>query len=408
MELAWTDSICPSNRIGHSMSSFTIGPSNRQAQVTAFGELQVAQLTGKVLGSFAYNINPELFYDNSTASGSLSVANSFALISSGAATSSTGKIQSIGVLEYQPGMGGLCRFTAVYDTPVVGNSQLVGVGNDNNGFFIGYNGTDLVINRRKDGTNNFTTQANFSEDKLDGTGPSGMTIDTSKGNVFQIQYQWLGFGEIGFFIENQFTGSLFVFHRIKYTNSNTFSSISNPILPFQAESINTTNNTDIVLKVGSCSLYSEGVPSGTMYLVHGANNTKSGISTLTNIITIRNNATYAGANNLLRIQPLIVSAGADGAKPSNILCVQNATLGGSPSFVDFNSNSSPVSIDTAGTTVTGGINIASFVVGKTSSDILYLDNFSLRLAPGNTLTIAASSAANSDVSIGVTWSERFS
>jgi hypothetical protein len=145
-----------------------------------------------------------------------------------------------------------------------------------------------------------------------------------------------------------------------------------------------------------------------MYLVHGANNTKNAVSTLTNIITIRNNATYAGIDNLLRVQPLIVSAGVDGAKPASILCIQNAILGGVPSFVDFNSNSSPVSIDTAGTTVTDGIKIASFVIGKTASDILYLDGFSLILAPGDTLTIAASSASNTDVSIGVTWSERFS
>ena len=41
---------------------------------------------------------------------------------------------------------------------------------------------------------------------MDGTGPSKQTLDPEFGNVFKIQYQWLGFGAIIFSIENSVTG----------------------------------------------------------------------------------------------------------------------------------------------------------------------------------------------------------
>lgn len=390
------------------MSALDYVIQKQASQLTAFGETQVAQLTPKLYAQFPYNINSELFTDNSTASGTLSVANSFCQISSGAASSSTGKITSIPVIEYHPGTGGLVRFTAVFDTAVEGNNQIIGAGDDNNGFFVGYNGTDFGIWRRKDGADFFTAQDAFTDDKLDGTGSSGMTLDTSKGNVFQIQYQWLGFGEIRFYVENPVSGKLFIFHRIVYANANTGVSISNPTLPFQAESTNTTNNTDIVLKVPSVGIYSEGIDGNAMHLVHGKSNTKTGVTTENNIITIRNNATYATKTNLLRVQPKLVSAASDGNKPAVITCYKNASLGGSPSYTNFNANTSPVSFDVAGTTVSNGIEILTFTLAKSGNDIVYLDQLPIILAPGDTFTVTGQSSQAADISVSITWEERFS
>ena len=71
-------------------------------------------------------------------------------------------------------------------------------------------------------------QTAWSEDKMAGAGSSGMTLDPTKGNVYQIQYQWLGFGQIVFSLEDQATGDIVVVHRITYTNQNTIPSIANP------------------------------------------------------------------------------------------------------------------------------------------------------------------------------------
>lgn len=374
---------------------------------SAFGELSVSQFTGKIFAKFAYNINSELFIDNSTASGSLSVANSLCNISSGAAINSSGRITSKPVLEYRAGAGGTCRVTAIYDTPAAGNIQLVGLGTAQEGFYIGYNGTTFSIDRRRAGVDNFTPQSSFSEDKLDGTGASGMTIDTTMGNVFQIQYQWLGFGEIRFFVENPGTGKLFIFHRIQYSNAFTDTSTQNPNFPFQAESTNTTNATDVILRVASAGVFLEGLDSSAMFLVHGATASVATVTTEVAILSIRNNATYVGITNLILIQPKIITASADGSKPAIMNCYKNTTLGGTPSFTDFDSNTSPVSIDTAGTTVTGGIFLTSFSVGKSDNNILYLTDVPILLAPGDIFTVTGTSGANTDISASITWEERF-
>ena len=388
-------------------SSVTSGSGISSLAQTAFGELSVAQNIGKIYGQFPYNINSELFNDLSSGTGSLTAASGLCVISSGAAAAGSGKIQSKNVLEYHPGTGGLCRFTAVFDTAVASNVQLAGIGNDDNGFFIGYNGTTFSILRRNGGTDNFTAQANFSEDPLDGTGPSGMTLDPTKGNVYQIQYQWLGFGEIRFSIENPGTGNIFMFHRIKYANANTGVSVLNPTFPFHAESTNDANATDVVLKIPSMSAYSEGLSSSVSHLVHAASATKTSVTTEVAILSIRNNATYAGVTNFVVVQPQIISAAAEGAKPATITLYKNTTLGGTPSFTEFSATTSTVSVDTAGTTITNGIKISAFNIAKSSSSILYLTDLPILLAPGDIFTISGSSANSTDISASITWEERF-
>jgi hypothetical protein len=50
-------------------------------------------------------------------------------------------------------------------------------------------------------TDTFIPQSEWNGDKLDGNGSSGITIDPTKGNVFQILIQYLGFGGIVFQVE---------------------------------------------------------------------------------------------------------------------------------------------------------------------------------------------------------------
>lgn len=77
---------------------------------------------------------------------------------------------------------------------------------------------------------NWTYQSDFNLDKLDGTGPSKMQIDTTQLNVFQIDFRWLGAGRIRYSIEDPATGVLFPFHLDLYANKNSQPSISNPSL----------------------------------------------------------------------------------------------------------------------------------------------------------------------------------
>ena len=64
------------------------------------------------------------------------------------------------------------------------------------------------------------TQSQFNIDKLDGTGPSGFTVDTGKMHMMGIQYTWYGAGFIDFMIRGG-DGNWIFAHRIKNNNVNT-------------------------------------------------------------------------------------------------------------------------------------------------------------------------------------------
>jgi hypothetical protein len=64
------------------------------------------------------------------------------------------------------------------------------------------------------------TQSNFNIDKLDGTGPSGFVIDTSKMHMVGIQYTWYGAGFIDFMVRGG-DGNWVYAHRIKNNSVNT-------------------------------------------------------------------------------------------------------------------------------------------------------------------------------------------
>ena len=77
-------------------------------------------------------------------------------------------------------------------------------------------------------TENWTYQEDFSEDTLDGNGPSGMTLHSEYLNVYQINFRWLGAGEIRYAIEDHTTGRMILFHKEQYTNRHTLPHISQP------------------------------------------------------------------------------------------------------------------------------------------------------------------------------------
>ena len=63
-------------------------------------------------------------------------------------------------------------------------------------------------------------QSQFNIDKLDGTGPSGFTIDTGKMHMVGVQYTWYGAGFIDFMVRGS-DGNWVFAHRIKNNNVNT-------------------------------------------------------------------------------------------------------------------------------------------------------------------------------------------
>lgn len=108
-------------------------------------------------------------------------------------------------------------------------------------------------------TNTFVTSGSFNNDKLDGSGPSGMVLDPQKGNVYQIGYQYLGYGNASFSVENPETGKLTLCHTIKNANTRTTPVLKDPNLSVLATSANIGGTTSKVLKTASMAAFTEGI-----------------------------------------------------------------------------------------------------------------------------------------------------
>ncbi len=375
---------------------------------TAFGELTTATKSPRIQLQFAYNINRDEVSISVTGSATVYQSQPFAVCSA-TATNTSATLISKNNLHYRTGQGGVAFFTAIYTPGTFSCTQLVGLGNTTDGLFFGYNATIFSILRRDNGVDNWIPQSSWNIDPLNGSGSSLMSLDPTRGNVYKIQYQWLGFGAINFFVENPTLGSLSLVHQIKYSNSFTTTTLFNPSLPLFIQAKNALNNTNITIKVPSMAAFVEGTLINTG-LFNSVFNIKTDVETLENILTIQNKATFSGLPNAKFVQPLKVSFSNTGGPGTNCVyrLILNPTLGGILSYNDISTNTSVVSYNTAGTTITGGRILAVFFVGRNLSDRIDISNLNIILNPTDILTIGGTSLdEDAGMRCSIMWNEQF-
>ena len=111
-------------------------------------------------------------------------------------------------------------------------------------------------------TNTWVPQAQWNGDSLNGTGPTGVTLDPSKLNVFQISMQYLGAGAIRFFVEvlpqNENTEVYYNVHTMHFPNSRTTTTFGNPSFPFTATAYSAGSVSNVTVGVGSFAGFIEG------------------------------------------------------------------------------------------------------------------------------------------------------
>ena len=259
-------------------------------------------------------------------------------------------------------------------------------------------------------TETVVAQSSWSEDVMDGTGPSGITLDQTKGNVYEIRYQWLGFGIIEFYIENPSNGKFILVHKIEYANANTIPSVDNPTLPLCLAVANTSNTSDIVLQSASMMGGIEGKDIEEGILNTAVVETTGITTTETPILSIHNHTVYQSKVNRVRVSPeeLGVSFDASAAnKPAVIRVRQNATLTAA-SFSAVDANTSVMMKDTVATAVSGGTLVFAQSIAEGTALSFDLSGKTGKLEPGETLTIsleASNGTIDPDVTFG--WKELF-
>lgn len=118
--------------------------------------------------------------------------------------------ETIKVFSYQPGKSLLILSTFVMAPAQTGLTQSVGYFNDNNGFYVSLEDSILYFVERSIVTgalvNTKIPQSSWNYDKLNGSGPSGLTLDITKAQILWLDMEWLGVGSVrmGFVINGQF------------------------------------------------------------------------------------------------------------------------------------------------------------------------------------------------------------
>jgi hypothetical protein len=376
--------------------------------ISVFGELITAGLTPIVQADFVYGLNSNLFSSTVTGSGTATSTNQVGITSTTAAASSSSLIQTVRRAKYRAGEGIIARFTAQFTTGAANSTQTAGLRNAAiDGWFIGYNGTQFGIMYRRNSVDTWIAQSSFNLDKLDGTGASGITIDPTKLNAYQLSVGYLGGRGCIFSVMSDITGQWVKFHDYNLLDTQDAQTQSvNPTMSFGIQATNTTNTTNIVVRSGSVGVFVAGEIKriGSTY---GTNNTKSIATTETNVLTLRNNTTINGITNqgLLRLRSISISTAA--TVPVILRVVKNATLGGVPAYTNIDATNSIAAFDVAGTTVTGGNTQFNSTIGTGGDAFFDLTDFELFLLPNETFTFAvvASAGAAANQVVTVNWNE---
>lgn len=382
----------------------------RQGLNTVFGDsIQATRITD-IAVQFQYNIASEDVTITTVDTGTITQSNHQAVAATGNGVSGSAIAESVDKLRYIPGHEGYAMFTTEFTSPVIGSNQLIGIFDNDDGFFIGFIDTTFCIVRRKDGVDTIVNQSDFNLDKLDGSGAEGLNVDFTFGNVWRITYGWLGHATITFEVMEK-DGTWTSFHKILFPNSTNGTSIGNPVLPMRIEVTKTSGTANITLKTGSWNAGVIGEANinscSNRYKSFAATATITATNSLTNIFTLKNISAFQTFKNKVRTKLIFLSAACDGNKLTSIRLIKNATLGVTASYTYIDSGNSTIQYDTTATTVSSGTTLLTLQLGKTDSRSLDIENLFITMLPTETLTFAAISSLATDVSISTRWAEEF-
>ena len=259
-------------------------------------------------------------------------------------------------------------------------------------------------------TETWIAQTAWNIDKMDGTGPSGMTLDPTKKNVFQIRFQYLGGGGLEFFIEDTETTLFQLVHIINFAGSGTVASMRNPSLHLSMLIKTTSSYTggDLAMKTSSLAGFIEGLETNEG-IRHSAKGNKDTSGTVTNLLTILNRIHFQSQVNRIEVFPDKISLANDSTKTVTFDIVINPTqVDGTVAMSNVDATNSAVAFDTAGTTVVGGHVEETFALAGGTSDQFDLQGLGLRLRPGDrwVVTSLLDSGSAGNVACSIAWREK--
>ena len=236
---------------------------NVNTGVDAFGRQRISQPFTVFDNSFRYGDDTRTWDTATSGAGSSDPLENESSIQMSVGNSSGDYVyrETKRVFQYQPGKSLLVMNTFVFDEGKANLRQRVGYFGNENGIFVELDGTTVNIVKRDYLTSapNDTqvSQSSWNVDTMDGTGPSGVTLDITKAQIFWIDMEWLGVGSVrtGFVINGQFI-VCHIFHHANIISSVYMTSASLPIR-YEIENTGATSGNSTMKQICS-TVISEG------------------------------------------------------------------------------------------------------------------------------------------------------
>lgn len=154
---------------------------------------------------------------------------------------------------YQPGKSQFILLTTTIGNAVSGVQKRLGYYNSStvapyatglDGIFLEHDGINLKACIANNGTvTESIPQSAWNYDKMDGTGPSAVTLDITKSQIFYIDFEWLGVGRVR--VGTVIDGNLYRVHEFNHANifPGVYMASSNHSLRYEIRSTGGADNT---------------------------------------------------------------------------------------------------------------------------------------------------------------------
>ena len=395
---------------------------NLNTQADAFGRQRISQPYTLFDSNFRFSDNTKNWRERLTGTASSTYNSDQGLMDLTIGTASGDEVvrQSSRIFPYQPGKSLLVMNTFTLAPAETNLRQRVGYFTKDNGVYLEQDDLDIYMVKRSavSGSivNTSIAQADWNIDKLDGTGPSGVTLDLTKSQILWSDFEWLGVGSVrtGFVINGQFI-PVHIFH---HANEIEGTYITTASLSCRYELTNTGTTSGATMKQICSTVISEGGYINTG-LTRSASNPITGYGLDENednpVISLR---LRSGRTDAIAVPREISFYGLQNTAFKYKL-IQDATIsGGAWSYTD--SASSVEYNITADSAVGGTVIFESIFKGQATVDpILLQEQFGNALqltrdiieadSVGNTFTITVQPTTNNDdVIASLTWQEQTS
>ena len=229
------------NYSGYSIISPAISYAN-SPNIDAFGRLRVSEPFTLFDSSHRYADN-NLWSTATAVSGTATFDAAQGLIDLDVTAASGSEVvrETTKVFSYQPGKSLLVLNTFVMNAAKTGLRQRVGYYGAANGYYLEQNDSTVSFVERSSVSGSLVNtpiaQASWNVDPLNGSGPSGITLDLTKAQILFMDLEWLGVGTVrmGFIID----GNYYVCHKFNHANIITSTYITTASLPLRYEITNT-------------------------------------------------------------------------------------------------------------------------------------------------------------------------